>query len=189
MNLPDVEMIQKWILGDYYRIKHYGKNRRGDGMVPVDPATGLPLEERDLLPMARAVRGSSLALQVPCEPRWWAQCHLTLSDTPKDQWTDEDCELVAEMEFRFKVAIRRLSERGFMTEHAETDLDGRALGVGADGMAIIAHITPKGLEEAEKTIPGTKLASGPVSVLHGMPAHVIANAPAYARAAFKKEGG
>lgn len=186
--LPDVEEVQKWILGTYYRIKHQGRDRRGDGMVPVDPATGIPLSEKDLLPMARALRGASLALQVPCEPRWWAQCHLTLSDTPKSQWTEEDCELVSELEFRFKVAIRRLSERGLMNEHQETDLDSRPIGTGADGMAIIAHITPRGLEEAEKVIPGTKLSRGPVSVLHGMPATIIENAPAYARAAYKKEG-
>jgi len=184
MALWSVEDCERLILGNYYRLMTQGKDRRGANMDPVDPRTGLPLKESDLLPEAYAIRGAELALKVPCEPRTWAVGHLGLADTPKADWTSDDAGQVSELTRRFKLAMHRMSERGLMIVQPESLWDGKPMVLGEDGLTIQGKITEKGLLECEKVIKGTKLARGPVSVLHGMDKSA---GPEWARKKYREE--
>jgi hypothetical protein len=182
MELPDLDRLELMILGVYYRIRMQGRDRRSSEVGQVDPGTGLPLSEADLLPKYHALVGEELALKVVCDPEWWATCFTGLEHTRKDAWTDEDCYAHSEMKARIKRVVHRLAERGCMNERPpESGYDTEAGRLGDDGYGFMAKITPKGLDEAMVKIPSTKYKAGPMSALTDAPEAIRAGAPQYAR--------
>lgn len=190
MDLPNEETIRAWLLADFYRLRHYGRDRRGEDMGEVDWATGLPKNARDLKPTARSIVGTELAMKCPVLPQAWSEAHLGLTFKPKADWDNEDVWTHSEMTSSLKRVIRKLAEEGCFVERPDSPWDGQPMALGQDGYTCYAHITYKGLEEAERVVLDDRwrdLKRGPVSILADAPPEVRAMAPQWAQDQLKAE--
>lgn len=189
MQLFSVDECIALILGNYYRLYRYGRDRRLDFQADkLDQATGLPLSANDLAPISQAKSGTALALESICDPVHMATAHLSLTFVPKNQWTEEDQAAHSELAIRFKVAMARMAEQGLMKIDLMDLFTEKTIQVGEDGLPWIGKITYKGLEEAKRVTPGTPRERGAISILADAPEAVRRNAPEYARQNFAREG-
>lgn len=188
MDLPDVETCETWILCTYHRIRTQGVDRRPDDIVPVDHATGVPLDGSLLKAKHHGVRGIELTLATPVEPPHWASCFLRLTDKPKSQWTEEELWAHDELTHKIKLALHRMSERGLFDLRPANPYDGTPMAFGKDGLTIYAKPTYKVLEESKKVAEKhPRLARGPVNALADAPDHIVQAAPDWYRKMYELE--
>jgi hypothetical protein len=102
---------------------------------------------------------------------------------PKHEWTAEECDLQRELTYRIKVAAHKLAERGFINLRP-TDFDETPQPLGEDGLTVRFGITPAGLSEAKKRIPGTKWESPDLrrGWARALPKHEFDKAPEWLKA-------
>lgn len=89
----------------------------------------------------------------------------------REAWDEEEARAVAEMTYRFQRAFLRFSQKGWMRlgpsevfvsgEGSDYNRDLYSRGVDDSGLPFAATVTPDGLDEAERRIPGTPLARAP----------------------------
>lgn len=167
-------------------------DRRGDGSVPVDHATGIPLSANDLLPRHKAVGGVHLALELLVHPRHLAAALLrrpvprddapdasvTLSSIPPDQWSEAESERVGALEEQIKLKVHRLAERGMFDPRPDI---GAGPLVGTDGLTQGFKITWRGLTEGQRRVRGTRFDDGPTTLEADVGYEKWRKAPQHAR--------
>jgi hypothetical protein len=185
--VPDLETLELWLLGDLYRIANQGRDRRGQGSHVLDPVTGLPADPGFLLSDENAPSGDGLALNWVVVPRQLARVHAGLWAVAPAEWSEEARIAVAEIERRLKAVIRRLAEKGCMTETPPLAEGHEPLPLGGDGYCQAAMFEPKGLKRARKKIPGTVYERGPVSCLVRLDPSDRLRAAEWIQAEFRRE--
>ena len=196
MSLPTVQELELSIMGFFVQLERDGRDRRGDGVVPVDEGTGLPISANDLAPAHRALYGMDLVLATSISPKRYARAMLFRSDSQgqtalamiqPERWTAEEAGLVAALEQRVRLAIRNLAQRGILRDTPPIGPDGEPLPLDEAGFAQEAQITYSGLQEARRRVRGTRYERRTsVSILDCLPPHVRDKAPAYALAEWRQ---
>lgn len=174
------EGLDMIFLGWVYRTKHSAGDRRAQGEQPweVDPQTGVPKSEAGLTPAGAAIPGYQLALSTAHYPDKWAGNLLLREDPqdktigealwriPRDKWTQQEAENVAELTLRWKHWAAKAAERGWVkVEPPLAWNDEFKNGIGADGLPWVWHATAEALCVADEKIPGTVQARGASNAL------------------------
>lgn len=165
-----VEELEDMVLAMFWHIR-FVRDRLPDQLIEdVNDVTGLPNSTKDLKPLWQAESGDTLALKYTPVPSDMAASMIrrTVSaadggeDEYKDlnlihkhQWTEEECDTHRELTYRIKVAAHKLAEKGWINLRP-TDYDESPQALGEDGLTQRFQITPSGLSEAKRRVPGTK---------------------------------
>lgn len=161
-----IEELEDMICAMFWHIR-FVKDRLPDHMIEdVNQITGLPNSTKDLKPLWQADSGDSLALKYTPVPSDMAASMLRrthddvaeykdLNLIPKNQWTEEECDMARELTYRIKVAAHRLADKGWINLRP-SDFDESPQALGEDGLTQRFQLTAAGLSEIKRRIPGTK---------------------------------
>jgi len=166
------------VLGWAYRERRGPGDRRPQGEQPwqVDGVTGITAEDK-LLPPGLAIPGLEVALRTAHYPDKWASVLILRDPVPpatvgtalrqitRDKWTKEEAEIVHELAHRFRRWALMAMERGWVECKPPVIFESEDTGIKYDqglrkddGLPWVWHLTPEGMEEAERRIPGTEQA-------------------------------
>lgn len=184
------------ILGCGYRLATEGRDR-GGGATPrsrINYGTGVPESANDHAPRWMHATGRQLAMEQMFEPRDLAMAilrrreqvggveqHRALKFISPDDWSSAECDLVAEMEHRIKLAVRRAADKDQWFDcEPFRGADERVMAADGAGLPTFYRFTHQGLQEAFRRAREPKYAKwiqGPKSIKDAVGAEIWKQAP------------